>query len=64
MIDEVNERKPQILIEVLPHPRFKGDWLVRCDKLQPYPIWFKSREHAISYADIVEHLVPVPKMAL
>ena len=28
-MSDINESKPKILIEVIPHPRFKGDWLVR-----------------------------------
>ncbi len=47
----MSERKTPIVIEVLPHPRSKGDWLVRCGELLPWPIWFKDREQAISYAE-------------
>jgi hypothetical protein len=41
----------KILIEVVPNPRFKGDWQVRCERLLPWPIWFKDRQPAISYAE-------------
>ena len=40
-----------ILIEVIPHPKILGDWLVRSEGLLPYPVWYKDREHAISYAE-------------
>jgi len=29
-MSEVKESKPKVLIEILPHPRSKGDWPVRC----------------------------------
>ncbi len=48
---DVNECKTKIVIEVVPHPHVKGDWLVRYERLLPWPIWFKNREHAISYAE-------------
>jgi hypothetical protein len=40
-----------ILIEVVPHPKIRGDWLVRSAGLLPYPVWYKDKQHAISYAE-------------
>ncbi len=42
-----------ILINVLPHPRFKSDWLVECRELLPNALWYKSRQNAIYYAKLV-----------
>jgi hypothetical protein len=50
-MDAVGERKTKIVIEVIPHPRSKGDWQVRCQQLLPWPIWFKDHKDAISYAN-------------
>ncbi len=41
------------LIRVLPHPQFKGDWLVECPELLPYSLWYKSRDSAINYAKLL-----------
>jgi hypothetical protein len=49
-MSDTNDHKLKIIIEVITHPGFRGDWQVRCKRLLPWPIWFKSREHAISYA--------------
>jgi hypothetical protein len=39
-----------LLIEVIPHPRIRGDWLVKSEGLLPYPVWYKNKDYAISYA--------------
>ena len=50
-MSDVTETKPKMVIKVIPHPSVKGDWLVRCERLLPWPIWFKDRQQAISYAE-------------
>lgn len=50
-MSDVNEIKKKVGLEITPHPRSKGDWLVRCEQLLPWPIWFKRREDAVSYAE-------------
>ena len=35
-----------ILIEIVPHLKVRGDWLVKSAGILPYPIWFTSKEHA------------------
>ncbi len=39
----------EVVIAVVPHPRFKGDWMVECRELLPNALWYKSRENAIYY---------------
>lgn len=38
------------LIEVVRHPKIRGDWQVRAEGILPYPLWYKSKEDAVSYA--------------
>ncbi len=42
-----------VVIRVVPHPQFKGDWLVECRELLPHALWYKRREDAISYAKLL-----------
>ena len=40
-----------ILIEIIPHPKIRGHWLVKSLLILPYPIWYKNKEDAVSYAE-------------
>ncbi len=44
----MSETKIVIYFEL--HRSAKGEWQVRCPRLLPYPLWFKDREYALSYA--------------
>ena len=39
------------LIEVVPHPKIRCAWLVKAAGLLPYPVWYKSKQYAVSYAE-------------
>jgi hypothetical protein len=39
------------LIEVVPHPKIRGEWLVRSVAILPYPVWYKDKQQAVSYAE-------------
>ena len=38
-------------IEVVPHPRSRGHWLVKSPPILPHPIWYTNKEDAVSYAE-------------
>ena len=40
-----------ILIEIIPHPKIRGHWLVKSLPILPYPIWYTNKEDAVSYAE-------------
>jgi hypothetical protein len=37
------------IVEVLRHPNGR-DWLVKCEGILPWPIWYKQKADAVSYA--------------
>ena len=39
------------LIDVVPHPKIRGHWLVKSPPILPYPIWYTNKEDAVSYAE-------------
>ena len=40
-----------ITFEVIPHPRFRGDWLLKPAWGAPFGLWYRDRQFAISYAE-------------
>jgi hypothetical protein len=43
----------QLTFEIVPHPRSRGDWLLKPCRSAPFGLWYRDREHAISYAEWV-----------
>jgi hypothetical protein len=41
------------IVEVVPHPKIRGHWLVKSQKLLPYPIRFTNKQDATNYAEWV-----------
>ena len=47
-----SQPKPQtVAFEVIPHPRFRGDWLLKPAWGAPCGLWYRERQFAISYAE-------------
>jgi len=40
----------QLTFEIVPHPRSRGDWLLKPSRFAPFGLWYRDLEHAISYA--------------
>lgn len=43
----------QIGFEIVPHPHFRGDWLLKRSRGAPFGLWYRDRDHAVSYAEWV-----------
>jgi len=41
----------QVTVEIVPYHRFRGDWLLRPNCGAPSGLWYRDREHAVSYAE-------------
>jgi hypothetical protein len=39
--------------EIVPHPHFRGDWLLKPTRGAPFGLWYRDRAHAVSYAEWV-----------
>jgi hypothetical protein len=47
-----SQPKPQtVAFEVIPHPRFRGDWLLKPAWGAPCGLWYRERQFAVSYAE-------------
>ena len=47
-----SQPKPQtVAFEVIPHPRFRGDWLLKPTWGAPCGLWYRKRQFAVSYAE-------------
>ena len=47
-----SEPRPQtVTFEVIPHPRFRSDWLLKPTWGAPFGLWYRDRHFAISYAE-------------
>ena len=47
-----SQPKPQtVAFEVIPHPRFRGDWLLKPTAGAPCGLWYRDRQFAVSYAE-------------
>jgi hypothetical protein len=42
-----------ITFVIVPHPRYRGDWLLRPNRGAPFGLWYRDRSHAVSYAEWV-----------
>jgi len=40
----------QLTFEIVPHPRSRGDWLLKPSRFAPFGLWYRDLEHAISYS--------------
>jgi hypothetical protein len=36
-----------------PHPRYRGDWLLKPTRGAPFGLWYRDRAHGVSYAEWV-----------
>ena len=36
----------QVTFEIVPHPRFRGEWLPEPDRGAPFGLWYRDQEHA------------------
>jgi hypothetical protein len=43
----------QLTIEIVPHPRSRGDWLLKPSRGAPLGLWFRDRQFAINDAEWV-----------
>ena len=39
-----------LTFEIVPHPRSRGDWLLKPGRCAPFGLWYRDLEHTISYA--------------
>jgi hypothetical protein len=39
--------------EIVPHPRSRGDWLLKPNRGAPFGLWYRNCGHAVSYAEWV-----------
>ena len=47
-----SQPKPQTgAFEVIPHPRFRGDWLLKPTSGAPCGLWYRDRQFAVSDAE-------------
>ena len=37
--------------EIIPHPRYRGEWLLKPTRGAPFGLWYRDRAHAVSYAE-------------
>ena len=35
--------------EIVPHPRYRGDWLLKPNQRVPFGLWYKELRYAINY---------------
>jgi hypothetical protein len=42
-----------VCFEIIPHPRSRGDWLLKPTRGAPFGLWYRDRAHAVSYAEWV-----------
>ena len=42
-----------VLFEITPHPRYRGEWLLKPTRGAPFGLWYRERAHAVSYAEWV-----------
>jgi hypothetical protein len=42
-----------VTFEIIPHPRSRGDWLLKPTRGAPFGLWYRDRAHAVSYAEWV-----------
>ena len=40
-----------VTLEIIPHPRFRVDWLLKPSWGAPFGLWYRDRQFAISYAE-------------
>ena len=43
----------QSRLQLIPHPRSRGDWMLKPNRGAPYGLWYRDRAHAVSYAEWV-----------
>jgi hypothetical protein len=43
----------QIRFEIVPHPRYGGDWLLKPTRGAPFGLRYRDRAYAVSYAEWV-----------
>jgi hypothetical protein len=43
----------KLTFEIVPHPRWRGDWLLKPNRGAPFGLWYRDRDHAVSYAEWV-----------
>jgi hypothetical protein len=43
----------QLTFEIVPHPRYRDDWLLKPNRGAPFGLWYGDRAHAVSYAEWV-----------
>jgi hypothetical protein len=43
----------QIGFEIVPHPRYRGDCLLKPTRGAPFGLWYRDRAYAVSYAEWV-----------
>jgi len=37
--------------DIVPHPRYRGDWLLKPSRGAPFGLWYKERAYAVSYTE-------------
>ena len=51
-----------ITFEVIPHPRFRGDWLLMPAWGAPFGLWYRDRQFAINYAEWLAREVEIAEI--
>jgi len=39
--------------EIIPHPRYRGDWFLKPTRGAPFGLWYPNRQDAVNYAERV-----------
>ena len=39
--------------DIIPHPKFRGDWFLKPARGAPFGLWYRDRAQAVSYAEWV-----------
>ena len=42
-----------ITFAIVSHPRSRGDWMLKPNRGAPFGLWYRDRDHAVSYAEWV-----------
>jgi hypothetical protein len=40
-----------VILEIIPHPRYRGDWLLKPTRGVPFGLCYGERAHAVSHAE-------------
>jgi hypothetical protein len=51
-----------VSFDIVPHPRCRGEWWLKPARGAPFGLWYRDRDHAISYAEWVAREVDLAQI--